>query len=183
MPAFWFAFGCMIVEVIYVRISLSAMNWVTRNNKILKLMTYIILFITIAFATVSFVAAFRSSSTTGDDFKITSTFGAFILGLALSAINPAQIPFWFGFSALLQSKKILLPDRYFFGIYMAAIGVGSMMASFIFIYAGQFMIKGIGENNLVINIVVGSCFAIAALVQTIRIFIKKGTKNQFGNAN
>lgn len=183
MLAFWFAFGCVLIEVIYVRISLSAMNWVSKNDKILKFMTFIVFFITFALAIVSFIAAFRSSSDNSNQLKLKSTLSAFILGIAMSAINPAQIPFWFGFSTVLQSKKILLPVRLHYGIYMAAIAIGSLTASFIFIYAGQFVIEGIGKNNFAINIIVGSCFAIAALIQLLRIFFKKGNKDQYVNTN
>jgi threonine/homoserine/homoserine lactone efflux protein len=173
ITALWFAIGCVVIEVIYVRISLSAMSWVTKNEKTLKVMSFIVLFITIALALSSFIAAFNDGSDYSKQFQLKSSLSAFILGIALSAINPAQIPFWFGFSAVLQSKKILFPVRLHYGIYMVAIAIGSMLASFIFINGGHFMIKGIGNNRFMINIIVGSCFIIAALVQLFRILYKK----------
>lgn len=176
LQAFWFAVGCVLVEVIYVRISLSAMNWVTKNDKVLKIMSVIVLTITIALAVGSFIVAFKTGSSGGEELKIKSYLGAFFLGAGMSAINPAQIPFWFGFSAVLQSKKILLPVRLHYGIYMVAIAIGSMLASLIFIYIGHFMIEKIGTNNFVINIIVGSCFAIAALFQIVRMVFKKRKK-------
>jgi threonine/homoserine/homoserine lactone efflux protein len=127
-------------------------------------------------STASFIAAFKDGSDYSKQFQLKSSLSAFILGIALSAINPAQIPFWFGFSAVLQSKKILSPVRLHYGIYMSAIAIGSMLASFIFIYAGHFMIQGIGNNNFLINIIVSSCFGIAALVQLFRILYKKKTE-------
>lgn len=173
MPAFWFAFGCVIIEVIYVRVSLTAMDWVCKNSKVLRLLKFAIVFITLALATASFFAAFQNSATHTQQFQLKSSLSAFLLGIAMSAINPAQIPFWFGFSAVLQSKKILLPSPVHHAIYITAIAIGSMMASIIFIYAGEIMIKSIGDNSFTINIIVGCCFTIAAITQLVSIFWKR----------
>lgn len=175
VQAFWFAIGCVIIEIVYVRVSLSAMSWVAKNDRILKLMTYFIFFITLALAIASFIAAFQADSDYHTEPLIKSPLNAFLLGVAMSSINPAQIPFWFGFSAVLLSRKILYPIRLHYGVYMAAIGIGSLLASLIFIYAGYFMIAGMGANHFTINIIVGACFTIAALFQFWRILFKKKT--------
>lgn len=173
LPAFWFALGCVTIEVIYVRISLTAMDWVSKNSKILRFLKFAVIFITLALATASFIAAFKNNADHTQQFQLKSSLSAFILGIAMSAINPAQIPFWFGFSAVLQSKKVLLPFPSHHAVYIIAIAVGSMMASFIFIYAGEIMIRRIGDNSFTINIIVGCCFTIAAIIQVISIFFKR----------
>lgn len=102
-----FSVGSLLVEIIYVRISLVAIDWIRKQDRILKILEWITLIIVIALAAFSFYAAMHTSS--GKNMVLSSTLPKFILGFVMSALNPVQIPFWFGWSAVLFSKKYYCP--------------------------------------------------------------------------
>src|SRR6478752_7774429 len=58
--AMLFSFGSLLVEMIYVRISLIGIDWVRKQEKLMKAMEWITLLIIIALAVGSFIAATRS---------------------------------------------------------------------------------------------------------------------------
>src|SRR4051812_48926477 len=56
-PALFFALGALLVEIIYVRVSLVAMKWVTIHKKLLHALEWGSIFVITALAVSSFVAA------------------------------------------------------------------------------------------------------------------------------
>jgi hypothetical protein len=58
---------------------------------------------------------------------LSSTLHRFWLGLFMSALSPMQIPFWFGWSTVLLTKKILQPVQSHYNSYIAGIGVGTLL--------------------------------------------------------
>ena len=56
-PAIYFALGALLVEVIYVRISLVAMDWVRKRKKLFRFLEWFTVAIVTALAVSSFVAA------------------------------------------------------------------------------------------------------------------------------
>ena len=55
--AIYFSIGSLLVEMIYVRISLVGIDWVRKQEKIMKIMEWITLGIIVALAVGSFIAA------------------------------------------------------------------------------------------------------------------------------
>ena len=53
-PAAKFAAGALLAEVIYVRLSLIAMDWVRKQQKLFKLLEWLTLLIVVALAVSSF---------------------------------------------------------------------------------------------------------------------------------
>lgn len=106
-PALWFSAGSLTAEIIYVRLSLVAMDWVRKQTKILKALEWITVAIVLALAASSFWAAAHPS---GDkNIILSNTMHRGLLGFIMSLINPVQIPFWFGWSTVLFTKNILKP--------------------------------------------------------------------------
>src|SRR5262245_43307357 len=56
-PALYFALGVLSVEIIYVRISLVAMDWVRKQQRLFRILEWVTLLIILALAVSSFVAA------------------------------------------------------------------------------------------------------------------------------
>src|SRR5688572_1288099 len=56
-PALYFAFGALIVEMIYVRLSLVAMSWVLKYERIFRWLEWLAVAVVIALSISSFVAA------------------------------------------------------------------------------------------------------------------------------
>lgn len=171
MPAFYFSIGALLVEIIYVRVSLVAMNWVRKQKRLFKWLEWITLLIISALAISSFIAA--THPTISENKMLSNTIPRFWIGVLMSAVNPVQIPFWFGWSAILFSKKILQPKTDYFTIYIAGIGIGTFLGNALFILGGQLMAKKLDQNQNILNWIIGGVFAITALIQLWRMISKK----------
>ncbi len=99
--ALYFSLGSLLVEMIYVRISLVGVDWVRKQEKLMKAMEWFTLIIILALAAGSFMAALKDGAETKNVF-LENTMHRFLLGMFMSAINPVQIPFWFGWSTVLS---------------------------------------------------------------------------------
>lgn len=163
LPAFYFAFGVLWVEMVYVRISLVAMEWVRHQKRLFLVLEWVTLFIIIALAIASFYAA--SHPTLTKNPILSNTIHRFWLGTMMSALNPVQIPFWFGWSTVLFTRKVLLPINKHFTVYIAGIGTGTLIGNAIFIFGGKLLVDRLNTNQQLIQYVVGSVFGITAIIQ------------------
>ena len=98
--AMYVSIGSLLVEMIYVRISLVGIDWVRKQAKLMKAMEWITLAIIIALAVGSFIAAAEDGAGT-KNVLLNNNMHRFLLGMLMCAINPVQIPFWFGWSTVL----------------------------------------------------------------------------------
>lgn len=166
-----FSLGCLLAEVVYVRISLVAIDWIRRQEKIFRMLEWATLLIVVALAVFSFYAALHPKS--GGNILLSSTLPKFVLGLLMGALNPMQIPFWFGWSTVLFTKKVLLPQASHYNSYIFGIGVGTFFGNCVFIFGGKLMVDRLNANQNILNWVIGGVFAITALIQLWRIGKKK----------
>ena len=169
--AMLFSAGSLFVEIIYVRISLVAMDWIRKQEKILKALEWVTLVIVVALAASSFYAALHPSNK--DNVILSSTLPKFLLGVVMSAVNPVQIPFWFGWSTVLFTKKVLQPRKDHYNSYIIGIGLGTFIGNCIFIFGGLLIASRINNNQHILNWVIGGIFAITAIIQLWRILKKK----------
>lgn len=168
MAGIMFSLGSLFVEIIYVRISLVAMDWVRKQEKLFKAFEWVTLFIVIALAASSFYAAIHPN--VNENIILSSTLPRFFLGVIMSAVNPVQIPFWFGWSTILFTKKILLPQKDHYNFYITGIGIGTFIGNCIFIFGGILIAGSIHNNQHVLNWVIGGIFTITAAVQAWRMW-------------
>jgi len=170
-PAIYFALGVLLVEVIYVRISLVAMDWVRKRKKLFRWLEWFTVLIIAALAVSSFVAA--ADPEEKKNVLLSYSFHRFWLGVVLSALNPVQIPFWFGWSTVLFTKKILQPRNSHYNIYIAGIGVGTFIGNLVFIFGGLLIVDSLNNNHHIIQYVIGSIFAITAVIMLWKMIMKK----------
>ena len=169
--AMLFSIGSLLVEIIYVRVSLVAMDWIRKQERVLKALEWITLLIVTALAFSSFYAATHPS--VKENVVLSSSLPKFILGFVMSALNPVQIPFWFGWSTVLFTKKVLLPRSDHYNSYILGIGIGTFIGNCIFIFGGLLIAQKINNNQHILNWVIGGIFAITAIIQLWRILKKK----------
>lgn len=167
MNAIYFSSGCILVEIIYVRISLVGIDWIRKQKKLFKWLEWITLVIVLALAAGSFIAATKEND--AKNVMLTNNMHRFLLGLAMSAINPVQIPFWFGWSTVLFTKKVLKPKNSYYNLYIAGIALGSVMGSSVFIFGGKWMVEKLNANQHILNWVIGGIFTLTAIIQLIKI--------------
>ena len=171
-PALYFALGVLLVEIIYVRISLVAMDWVRRQQRLFRILEWVTLLIILALAVSSFVAA--ADPTVKKNVILSNTIHRFWLGLLMSAINPVQIPFWFGWSTVLYTKNILLPSNSHYNSYIAGIGFGTFVGMCLFIFGGRLLVDSLNAHQKLLSWIIGGIFTITALIQLWRMLKKKG---------
>jgi len=169
--AILFSLGSLLVEMIYVRVSLVGMDWIRKQEKIFKVLEWVTLAIVVALAISSFHAALHPKS--GKNIILSSTLPRFILGATMCAVNPVQIPFWFGWSTVLFAKKVLLPRNSHYNLYILGIGIGTLVGNCVFIFGGQLIAERLRSNQNILNWVIGGIFTITALIQVWRIVTKK----------
>ncbi len=137
--ALFFSAGSLMVEMVYVRLSLVGIDWVRKQVKLMKAMEWITLGIILALAIGSFMAAAKDGGDAKNVF-LQNNMHRFFLGAFMSAINPVQIPFWFGWSTVLFTKKILEPSRLQYNGYIVGIGLGTLLGNAFFIFGGKLLV-------------------------------------------
>jgi threonine/homoserine/homoserine lactone efflux protein len=174
--ALFFAAGALVAEIVYVRISLVAMDWVRRQKRILKMLEWATFLIVLALAVSSFYTAMNPGVQKNP--ILNNALHPFLLGLMMSAINPVQIPFWFGWSTVLFTKNILKPQTDYYNSYIVGIGFGTLLGNGVFIFGGRLIAESIQHNQNILNYIIGGVFAITALIQLIKIARNKNVQHQ-----
>ncbi|MEI9945087.1 MAG: LysE family transporter [Chitinophagaceae bacterium] len=170
--AMMFSLGSLLVEIVYVRLSLVAMDWIRKQERIFRILEWVTLIIVLALAISSFYAA--THPTENKNVILSSTLPRFVLGIVMCAVNPVQIPFWFGWSTVLFTKKVLLPRNDHYNSYILGIGLGTFIGNCIFIFGGLLIASKINDNQHILNWTIGGIFAITAIIQIWRMLKKKG---------
>lgn len=176
-PAIYFSLGALLVEICYVRLSLVAMDWVRKQKRLFRWLEWFTLLVIAALAVTSFIAAAHPSGS-GKNIILSNTMHRFLLGMTMSAVNPVQIPFWFGWSTVLFTKKILLPRHDHYNVYILGIGLGTFIGNAVFIFGGRLMVDRLNANQHVLNWVIGGIFAITAIIQLWRMLRHKDAAEQ-----
>ena len=166
-----FSLGSLLTEMIYVRISLVGINWVRKQKTLFKWLEWITLCIVVALAVGSFIAATKEHH--AKNIMLNNNMHRFWLGLLMSAISPMQIPFWFGWSTVLFTKKILIPDNMHYNLYIVGIGLGTLLGNCVFIFGGKYIVEKLNANQHILNWVIGGIFALTAVIQLIKIIFHK----------
>ena len=169
--AILFSLGSLTVEMVYVRISLVGINWVRRQKKLFRYMEWITVAIVLALAIGSFAAAMKPHA--AKNVVLNNNINRYALGVMLSAINPVQIPFWFGWSTVLFTKNILAPKNSFYNLYIVGIGIGTLLGNFVFIFGGKWIVTMLNGNQNLLNWIIGGIFTVTAVIFLIKILMHK----------
>lgn len=175
-PAFMFSMGSLLVEAIYVRLSLVAMDWIRKQKVIFRVLEWVTLAIVVALATSSFYAALHPS--VEKNVILSSTIHRFFLGMMMCAVTPAQIPFWFGWSTVLFTRQVLLPKNSFYNMYILGIAIGTFAGSMVFIFGGRLMVDTLNAKQSLLNWIIGGIFAATAILQIWKIVKNRGAVHQ-----
>mgnify|MGYP005821924933 CR=1 FL=1 len=136
-------------------------------------MEWITFAIVVILAIASFYAALHPS--VEKNVFLSSTLPYVIMGATMCAVSPGQIPFWFAWSTVLFTKKILLPKNSYYNTYILGIALGTFGGNCIFIFGGQLVADKLNHRQDIVNWVIGGIFAATALFQLWKILKKKTT--------
>jgi len=180
MAAIQFSIGSLLAEIIYVRLSLVAMDWIRKQVRLLLFFDWMTLVLLLALAGSSFYAATQPATHTGNPI-LSSTLPKLLLGFLMSAINPVQIPFWFGWSSVLLAKGFIEPKNSQYNIYIIGIGMGTFLGNSIFIFGGQLVAAVISNNQTFVSGAIGVFFFLSAGWQLFRLLQKKGVMHRMND--
>ena len=170
-PAMYFVLGALLVEMVYVRVSLVAMNWVFRHKQLFRWLEWISIVIILALAVSSFIVA--ADPVVKKNVLLSSGIHRFWLGVLMSALNPVQIPFWFGWSTVLFTKNVLEHKSSHYNVYIFGIGTGSFIGNLVFIFGGKFIVDVLNTNQKILHWVIGGIFLLTAIILVIKVLRKK----------
>ena len=176
LPAMGFAFGTLSVEIIYVRLSLVGMDWIRKREKLFKIFEWITLIIIVTLAISSILAAQNPHA--DKSVILSSTLPRFVLGVVICAVSPMQIVFWFGWSAVLLTKKVLLPRSDHYNSYIVGIGIGTFIGNCVFIFGGLLIADKLNTSQAFLNWIIGGIFALTAIIHFWRMIRKKNTSHR-----
>ena len=162
--AWKFAAGLVVIEIIYLRLALTGINWIITN----KLLFVILGWATVALFMILGIASFIAARKQTEDKKalmLNNKLDRFLLGLSISAVNPVQIPFWITWSLYLINAKMLHPIAVEYNYFTIGAGVGTLGGLAVYIYGGKWAIKKIKANNKSLNKFMGLVFIIVAILQ------------------
>ena len=174
--AWKFAAGLVVIEVIYLRLALTGINWVIRNKLLFVILgwTTVLLFLILGIA--SFIAA-RNQSQDKKALLLNNKLDRFLLGLSISAVNPVQIPFWVTWSLYLINGKMLHPVASEYNFFTLGAGVGTLGGLAVYIYGGKWAIQKIKANNKSLNMFMGVVFIVVAFLQLYKMIYLPWTEN------
>ncbi len=172
-PAIIFALGMVVPDVVYVMVTLLAMQWIQKQKTLFKALEWVTLAIVVALALANFYAALHPA--VHKNVLLSNALPKFLLGIVINGVNPMQIPFWFGWSTVLFTKKVLEPRWNHFFIYTAGVAIGMFAGTAVFIFGGRLIADRISNNQDILYFLVGGVFTVTALIQVWKMRKRKDT--------
>jgi len=170
--AWKYGLGIVLVEVIYLRLALTGMDWVVEHKQLFMIMGWLTVIVFIALGVLAFIIA-RKQTSAKKGLLLNNKMNRFLLGVVVSAINPAQVPFWFLWSTQLLNSKVLSPTNAQFNLFTAGAGLGSLAGLALYIHGGKWLITKLKTSNRGLNIFMGIVFVLAGLFQLYNMLFKK----------
>lgn len=175
-PALVFAAGLVVADIVYIYVTLLAMQWIQKHKKFFKALEWVTLTIVVSLAAANFYAAMHPG--VQKNVVLSNSVPRFLLGLLLNGINPMQIPFWFGWSTVLFTKKIIQPNWNHYHLFAGGATVGMSAATLLFIFGGRLIADKISNNQDIVYFIIGGIFAITALIQIWKMVKKKDVEHK-----
>jgi len=166
--AWKYSIGVAIIEIIYLRLTLSGVNWMVQHE-----LVFIVLgWLTVVFFVILAVASLVSASKQRGEkkaFLLNNELNRFFLGATMSALNPAQIPFWFLWGSICINNGILQKgDNESFNLFTFGAGAGTVTGLALYMYGGNWLITKMNASTKALNYIMGAIFLIAAIIQLYR---------------
>jgi threonine/homoserine/homoserine lactone efflux protein len=175
--AFVFSVGTLVVEAACVYFVLLALQWVGKHQQLFRIFEWTTALLILILSVSCIIGAIEMKSF-GNSVFTRSDLPPFVLGLLLSILNPLHVPFWFGWSTVLVTKNILIPQQKFFLFYIAGISLGTIAGFDVFIYGGNYIVQQLSDKHNVLNWVVGFVLLVTAMIQVYKIRKRSAASGQ-----
>jgi threonine/homoserine/homoserine lactone efflux protein len=169
MKAWKYAIGVAIVEIIYLRFVLSGVQWIIRHSLVFEVFNWLTVIFFLSLGLFSIVVA-QKQKKTEKALLLNNRMDRLLLGMSMSALNPAQIPFWIIWTGYFLNLGWLKPGLVYFNYFTIGSGIGTVVGLVVYIYGGNWIVTKMKTSNRSLNKMVGVIFIIAAIIQTYRLF-------------
>ena len=170
--AWKYSLGVAIIEMVYLRLVLSGVDWIMRHKLFFEILGWLTVAVFLVLGVLSFLAA-RKQNATHKALLLDNRLNRFFLGVSMSALNPAQVPFWFIWSSYLLDLQVLHPGFGEYNLFTLGCGLGTISGLALYMYGGNWLITKMKTSNRTLNTVMGIIFVIAALAQLYRMLYGK----------
>jgi threonine/homoserine/homoserine lactone efflux protein len=174
MSAAWkYALGVCLVEMVYLRIVLSGMDLIMRYEVIFSIMGWLTALVFLVLG----ILCIKQSRTRPDNKKslmLGFSIDRFLLGITMSALNPAQIPFWLIWSGYFMDMHWLSSTFTEFNWFTFGAGLGTLLGLGLYMVGGNLLVTKMKASTRQLNNAIGIIFIVAAIFQFYRLFTKGG---------
>ena len=165
--AWLYAWGVAIVEMFYLRVALTGMDWVVRHRIWFVALGWVTVVLFIALGILAFLTG-RKKGATSKTILLNNSLHRFLLGLTMSALNPVQIPFWFLWTSTLIQNQLLAVAALPFNLFTIGAGMGTIAGLAVYIHGGNWLVTKHQTSQQTLNKIMGVIFIITALIQLYR---------------
>ncbi|NIM34049.1 MAG: LysE family transporter [Hydrotalea flava] len=165
--AWRYAIGVALIEILYLRLVLVGVQWVYAHKLLFTIIGWLAVVFFLLFAIISFVMVIKNKANE-KNILLQNKLNRFVLGMSMSALNPAQIPFWFIWSTYLINAKILQANTLSLNVFTIGCGIGTITGLAFYMHGGNWLIKKMNAGARTLNIIMGIVFLFAAMIQLYR---------------
>jgi threonine/homoserine/homoserine lactone efflux protein len=168
--AWKYAAGVALIEMIYLRFILSAVQWITGGVLVFTIFNLFTTGLLLVLGILSIISA-RKQNESKKAFLLNNKMDRFVLGVTVSALNPAQIPFWIIWTGYFINLKWLSPGFNYFNLFTIGSGIGTVCGLVLYMFGGNWLVNKMKAENRTLNKIIGCIFLIAAIIQIYRISV------------
>ena len=165
--AWKYALGVALIEIIYLRTVLSGVDLIMQHKFFFTLLGWLTVVFFLGFGVYSFITAIKHQGQKKSPI-LNNKINRFWLGITMSALNPAQIPFWFIWSSYLIHLQVLHSNSFEFNVFTIGCGTGTISGLAFYMYGGNWVVTKFNTSNKTLDIVMGIIFILAAAIQLYR---------------
>lgn len=171
--AWKYAIGVTLVEIVYLRLVLYGVDGIRRHPLLFTVLGWLTVLFFLVLAVWSIVSIRKQEpGTEKKAMLLNNNLNRFWLGISMSALNPAQIPFWFIWSSYFLDTQVLHSDFNEFNFFSAGAGLGTISGLAAYMYGGNWLITKLKTSNKTLNIIMSAVFVIAAAAQIWRMLTR-----------
>lgn len=166
-----FGLGGALVEMVYARLSLLGVAFFLKEKRLFDILQWILVTLFFAAGVYVFLRSYKKGRTRKSVKKPGSKGGmqAFLLGVGLKAIIPAQVAFWIFWSTYLIANNLLKPQQVHYTVFCVGLGAATFTGYALYVYFGKWIESRPFFNQKIFNRIVGAFLCLSALFWVARL--------------
>lgn len=166
--AVWFVTGAVSVILVQAFLAVTFAKYLARNPQIIEYLTYAAIVVFLGLALLFYQQATRKVNLKVDTKKQNN----YLAGMTMSSMNMLAIPFFLGYSTLLEARGWLEIDPPHNFIFAFGAVAGSFLLFFIYVLFAEYIQKRVHFIAKNINYILSLLFLVLALVTIYNTFLK-----------